>query len=327
MFRTIFKIVCVLVILAGAFAAGRVYQYRASSQPVRLKLSKALPRAFVGLISAHGRVRDCADATSSEREILQQVASLYEANADDPNMLSLQIGLEKFLGHDLYRGPAGKGVFVCAPEDIYRGVGDFLSSKGFKGRLVEYQLNLAAKLPNPGKLIIGQVGNFAFNPTQQESAIVKGEDIRPAARMVLATFGKEANAFSEQAYKEMSADDSLGTGAAQVAAATGHPGTLDRIQSLMEGLLSSVPPEKPIPYEMKFRLYELAYAIYFTGPEAKNHLAPIRNLMARKVQSWAPPFGMLELPPTSLCDLVARIEDGAMNAYPICTDPKKVIDH
>lgn len=336
MLRATFKIVCMLIALAMAFAAGRIYQasygggpaYQASaSRQPQWKLSKALPFSVVGSLAAHGRVRDCVEANTLEQAILEQAASLYESIVDDPNMLSIRIGLEKFFGHDLYRGANGKGVFVCPPEHVYRRLGDLLSSRGFKGRLVEYQLNLASKLPNPNGLIINAVGSSAFNPGRQESETFRLEDIRPTARMVLATFGKEAAAFSDHAYKEMSAVDSLGTGAAQVAAATGHPGALDRIKSMMEMLLSSVPPEKPVPHEMKFRLYELSYALFFAGPEAKSYLAPIKELMRRKVQSWAPPFGMLELSPTRLCDLVARIEgDEALKAYPFCIDPKRVLD-
>ena len=111
------------------------------------------------------------------------------------------------------------------------------------------------------------------------------------------------------------------------AAATGHAGALDRIKSMMEELLASVPRDKPIPYDTKLRLYELSYAIFFAGAQADDYVSPINELMRRKVASRAPPFGMIEHAPTRLCDLVARLEgQSALQAYPFCTDPQRTLD-
>jgi hypothetical protein len=55
------------------------------------------------------------------------------------------------------------------------------------------------------------------------------------------------------------------------------------------------------------RLYELAYAIAMGGRAAQAYAGPIYELLGRKVESWAPRFGMLELPPTRMCPVLEYI--------------------
>ncbi len=125
--------------------------------------------------------------------------------------------------------------------------------------------------------------------------------------------------------KQMSANDSLGTSAAQIAAAASHPLALDRIERMMADTLSALPKDSIVPWKTKRRLYELAYAFALVGERGKLHLAPLRQLMTMKVQSWAPPFGMIENPPKRICDLLTYIVGASSaddQAYPYCADDK-----
>src|SRR5262249_38953438 len=144
--------------------------------------------------------------------------------AEQKNVLGLDIGAQKFLSVGLNRAGSVRPVPVCPPQDIYGRVSDTLTaSRGLKGRLAEYQLEMISKFPRQNEYIVDAVANSAFNEKAQESEIFKNQDIRPFARAVLAGFGKQASKYSAAAYDKMSSGDSLGTGAAQVAAATGHP--------------------------------------------------------------------------------------------------------
>jgi hypothetical protein len=92
---------------------------------------------------------------------------------------------------------------------------------------------------------------------------------------------------------------------------------------MMEEILKSIPQDRTIPRNTRNRLYELAYAIYFSGEDAKKHAAPIRELMTRRVQSWAPPFGMVDLYPKRMCEVLKRIEGpDSINEYRFCVDDR-----
>jgi hypothetical protein len=128
------------------------------------------------------------------------------------------------------------------------------------------------------------------------------------ARATLASLGHAAaRPYADQAFRLISGDDALGTGAAQVAVASGHPGALELVEKLMAEALASVPFGRAVPWHTRNRLYELAYALALGGDEARLHAVPLRQLMEREVQSWAPPFGMIELPPKRMCSVLAKI--------------------
>ena len=84
----------------------------------------------------------------------------------------------------------------------------------------------------------------------------------------------------------MSAEDAMGTGAAQVAVAAGYPDALERTEKLMLMRLAALQDILVVSWHTKHRLYELAYAISFSGEAAKQHLEPIKILMRKKVESW-----------------------------------------
>jgi hypothetical protein len=94
----------------------------------------------------------------------------------------------------------------------------------------------------------------------------------------------------------------------------------------MDELLSATPEDEAIPFHTVARLRELSYAIYFAGPRGKEYTAPIHGIMRRKIESWAPPFGMLDIDPDELCGLLASIEgDAATEPYKFCTGQKRPI--
>jgi hypothetical protein len=151
------------------------------------------------------------------------------------------------------------------------------------------------------------VARTAFHPYAIETEYPETkQDIRSFARTTLAGFGGAAASWADMAFQAISADDALGTSAAQVAVAGGHPQALDRVQGLFTDLLAAY-SDDPIPLRVRDRLYELAYAIAMGGRAAQTHAGPIHELLGRKVESWAPPFGMLELPPRRMCRVLEYI--------------------
>lgn len=297
-----------------AFAAGWYLSFKSQqrSQPP-LELADALPVL---------RARHCVPATETERAIFEHALTSLEISGKNRGVLWLGIGAQRFLGGYLYRGETGKSVAVCPPPDIYARASDLLTEyKGFSARLADYQFELATKLPHRSDYLVDAIGNSAFNASRQPSEIFPRKDMRPYARMVLAGFGPKAAKYSDTALKEMSTKDSLGTSAAQVAAAAGHPEALPRIRSMMKELLHGVPNNKAIPWHTRNRLYELAYAIRFAGDRGKEFTEPLRELMSRKVQSWAPPFGMVELNPKQMCEVLEAIEGkAAIRGFGYCAD-------
>lgn len=69
----------------------------------------------------------------------------------------------------------------------------------------------------------------------------------------------------------------MGTGAAQIAAAGRHPDALRKIDLLMREILDRSGADKPIAWQNRNRLYELAYGLAFGGDEALNHISPLEE--------------------------------------------------
>jgi hypothetical protein len=75
----------------------------------------------------------------------------------------------------------------------------------------------------------------------------------------------------------------------------------------MEQLISAIPRDKLVPRLTRNRLYELAFALGMAGEGAQPYAAPFLELLDRRVESWAPPFGMIGLPPARMCPVAQRI--------------------
>jgi hypothetical protein len=222
---------------------------------------------------------------------------------------TMHIAAVKHFGRDRYRREGDKEVLVCAPEELHPRLAELMLSRGVfsRGYLHANELRLAAALGPRDQRIVEAVARTAFRPFAIETEYPETKrDIRSLARTILAEFGPAAAPWSETAFRAISADDALGTSAAQVAVAGGHPQALDRVHDLFTDVLAAY-PDDPIPLRVRDRLYELAYAIAMGGRRAREHAGPIDQLLGRKVESWALPFGMLELPPTRMCRVLERI--------------------
>lgn len=314
------KIVWITVVALIAFVMGWATQFLPMSAAQRgnpkWELSDAVPDWIFQ--------RDtCVGPDEQERKIFEAAVSILELD-DGTRAGYLELGAKRFLSAGIYRRHEKTAAFVCLPDDLYERVSNSAPlQREIKHRVVEDELRLFMRLPKLNPHIIHAIGRTAFNEYPQQSEHFRDRDMRPYARTVLAGTGQRAADFSATAFQQMSTADSLGTGAAQVAAATGHPDALPRIKKMMEDLLSSVPTGKAVPRSVRNRLYELSYAIYFSGEGAKDHTAPIKAIMTRTVQSWAPPFGMVELKPKRMCRLLERIEGpGSIQGYDFCLDSK-----
>lgn len=306
------RAVLLVFAVGGAFALGWSARGPTTVQPTRL--ADALP-----IWRTTGA---CLQPDENEAAILELAVRSLEIAAD---FSPLSIGAQRTLGNGLYRRSGTTTSPICKPPSLLERTSEALTAKrGLSARLVEYQIKLAAKLPRPSRYVIEQIARSAFSPLLQESDIFPGEDIRPLSRTALAGFGRAASDWAEIGYEQMSGNDSLGTGAAQVAVAAGHPLALSRVERTMRELLSSVPEGQVVPRSIKLRLYELGYALGLAGREAAPHVGPLQDLMRRKVQSWAPPFGTIELSPKRACWLLALVnvdQAAAFAPFSYCSDP------
>lgn len=269
-------------------------------------------------------VRPCIPPDEAERQIYIESAALLERLAVQGNILWLGIGIEKFLASGIYRPEEdSKGYIpVCAPDGLYKRVGRALTLGEFpSGRLVEYNLKLLGKIPDPSDYIVDLVAGSAFSPEPQQSEVFREQDLRPFARWVLGSYRHRAQRYAERAIAEMGSENSLQTGAAQIAATSGRSDVLARVEALMWDRLNIISGETAVPYSTRNRLYELAYALVFSGEAAKPFTSALKELMRRKVESVAPPFGMIALLPKRMCPLLAEIEGAdALDPFPYCTD-------
>jgi hypothetical protein len=166
------------------------------------------------------------------------------------------------------------------------------------------RLAVAQQLGPRDPKIIEDVARAAFHsaPLDHQGST----DIRPHARAVLASFGAAAAPWREPALKLMNSEDSLGTGAAQVAAASRDPAAVSAVAGLLsQGLKAG--PGKVIKRERAQRLVELGYALGAAGETAQPWVGSLIELLNRDVESLAPPFGVIERPPNEICRALNRI--------------------
>jgi hypothetical protein len=308
MLAAVFLLGCI-----GGLLTGLTWQQKERANG-KYALADALPHYSRG---------SCADPTAAELKKFENIVDALELFANQFSPMT--IGAMKSAAHGIYRTD-GSHLRVCPPDDFFARIGDTLarSPKLYSGhRLAEYELALFAQLPVHHPAIVEEVAKAAFAPEPQLGEVFREADIRPAARVTLAIMGPAARAYSDKTWDEMSSADSMGTSAAQISVATGHPGALARIASLAQAELDKVPSDKVIPWNTKNRLYELAYALTLGGEEARDHLAPFREMLSRKVESFAPPFGMLEFEPERLCFLLRPLDGGKSEPianHPACRD-------
>jgi hypothetical protein len=290
-----------------------------SSHPPAVKL-----RYTEALVSTNRNPHSnsCVAADPGEQELLElSAAAIEHGTISEPN--ALDIGAQRLLGHGLYRRVGNEYYPVCVSNQIVERVSQaFAKRHGMGGgRLVEYQLALAASLPHPDDSVVDAVARVAFADSAQQSEVFNDLDIRPYARAVLASFGDASRKYSAVAFREMSDASPMGTGAAQVAAAAGHPDVLPWVKKRIDKKLSSISARKAIPWEQRNRLYELAWAIAYAGESGRKYAPSIEAIMHRQVESKAFPFGMIPLNPKLLCRALERTSGRrALERYSYCTD-------
>jgi hypothetical protein len=217
------------------------------------------------------------------------------------------IGASRYFSQPQIRGTGTDAREICPPANLYPRLSELLVRKRyFDGAyLFHDEVGLARATGARDPKIVDATGRTAFH----EAPIIGDDplkrDVRPLARTVLAEFGAASAAYRERAFAEMSADTAMGTSAAQLAVAAGHPGALERTKALMTDTLDR--HKDPIPRNVRDRLFELAYALAFAGQQAVPFMDPVYAMLDRRVESWAPPFGMIDLEPATLCLVLLRV--------------------
>ncbi|KSB87578.1 hypothetical protein AS593_19455 [Caulobacter vibrioides] len=312
---------------AGWLGQGRLTAARQADEERRLAELNQSHRA--GRWPAWLERAPCRPKTEAEQAQSQLALNVLETFDVDEN--PMQRAAVQHFGHrwSQRRGerPEDEASEPCPPplEMVDRVAAAAVRARIFsRPFLYEDSLALAEQLGPRDPAIVQAVARSAFSDSEIPADLPR-TDIRPYARLVLAQMGSaEVQPWKARALAQMSAKDQMGTGAAQVAAASGDPAALARVEALMNGLLAGVPNNKPVPRDTRDRLYELAFGLGMVGEIAQPYAAPVEALLSRQVESWAPPFGMIERDPVTLCLAARRIGGkvaAAADAKSFCKAP------
>jgi hypothetical protein len=293
-----------LVVGVGAFAAGWVTNESARRANSRLDNSEVgMTRA--PLWATPGRCREASAEEQHQHRLALEVLEVFDTDW----LNALQTGAVRHFAHPWRQRIGGpRESFPCPPIELH----DAVTRAAIKAKvfarpfLYEDGISLAEQLGPRDPQIVDAVARTAFHEILIPDDPF-GTDLRPYARLVLAEFGSPAKKWAGQALAQLSANDQLGTGAAQIAVAGGEPRALPAVQNLMAHILTITPVGKPIPRKSRNQLYELAFALGMAGEDAQPYGAPLIQLLDRTVESWAPPFGMVHLQPARMCAVAEHI--------------------
>lgn len=254
--------------------------------------------------------RPCRPPSAAERrqnELALEVLRIFDAGPLQP-MRSAAVdhfGLTYNQNRDAFS--RSKAPPPCPPTDLIPQAGEAALHDGvYAGQLLSPgALALAEQLGPAAPGIVKSVAATAFRDIPIEDP--PWGDIRPYARTVLAGFGSAARPWAAMAYGQISTKDALGGTAAQVSVGGGDPRALRRVRSLMANLLAATPANRPVPLTATERLYELAYALGMAGPGAQPYADPLIALLERNVETLAPPFGVIDVPPKEMCPVARHI--------------------
>ncbi len=310
------------LILLASLAAGLASCNMQYSKPAKAEQDFVEPEPIWVL---RAKRPPCLEPTSQEVEQAAHALRSFELNR---RATPMTIGATSYFSRLRYRRIEGeRSREVCPPYDLYPRLAELLVNQNYFGGayIFKDELGIARMMGPRDPAIVDAVARTAFNPHPIMEDDVLKRDIRPLARSVLAEFGSAASAYGQQAFDQMSGDTALGTGAAQIAVAAGHPGALARTEELMDEILGQFPDT--IPRDSRNRIFELAYALAFAGPQARDHLDPVLDILDRRVESWAPPYGMVELEPVAMCLVLERVggpEAEARLSEPPCNTERRV---
>jgi hypothetical protein len=247
----------------------------------------------------------CEAMNEQERSYSALATKIYKETSG-PSWIA--VGVVKFFGHLQYRHDGKNYLRLCPPVDLIPEVAKVAIARNtFAAQhLFVDEIRLARFIGPRDPAIVRAVARTAFHqyPIYAAPPELK-EDIRPLARVVLSEFGNAASEWSEKAYSEMGTDNPLQLTATDIAIATGYPGALQRVVGWMNEILKRNPDM--IPRTERNIFYHLAYALAGLGADARDSIGPVLKIMNRKVQSWAPPFGMILLPPRRMCRVLRLI--------------------
>lgn len=179
-----------------------------------------------------------------------------------------------------------------------------VSADAWRGLVGKSKLHLAFQLGPRDPVIVESVGRHAFFERPIQEHIF--EDTRVLARSVLASYGTQARPWLGEAMRQMSADDSLGTSAAQVAAASGDPRAIRQVAALLRRTVDAEPQDQAISIKAGGRITELAFALGAAREHARPYTPLVIELLDRDFTIGSH-FGALELAPTSMCRVLSAI--------------------
>lgn len=263
-------------------------------------------------------IKACLPYNEEEKAKLDIVLTTLEAFHGEGWM---NIGAQKFLARGLYRKDGKYFERVCTPVNYYQKAAAIIDKNNLihKYHPDRNTIRLINKLSYVNSDALRMLEGIGLGDVPLYTDVLH-QDLRPYILYTLAGKTEKGAPYAQRAFVKMSYSNAIGTGAAQVAVAGGHPEALERVEEMMNEILEQYNIDDTIPYNIKFRLYELAYAIYFGGEKAHDHMTPIYLLMKHKVQSHALQFGLVDLNPTRMCDLLKLMgnpekQDGEHFAY------------
>lgn len=197
------------------------------------------------------------------------------------------------------------GEHFCVSEDDLAETARLTVEAGaWRGLVGMSHLTLAFRLGPRDPAIVDAVAATAFVDRPIEDGPYS--DIRPRARAVLASFGTSAAPWRDQAMAGIAEKGSLGTSAAQVAAASGDPAAVAEVARRLQVAIDAEPSNKAIGVKAGERIRELAFALGAAREQARPRVPMLVALLNRDFTIGSH-FGALELAPTSLCRVLRAI--------------------
>lgn len=246
--------------------------------------------------------RPCVAATPMQE---RRVALALEVLGSFSRHASIYDGAVDVFGHPRDAEAFGPGDIYCVSDADKDQVARLtVGADAWRGLVGMSKLKLAFQLGPRDPVIVQSVGRHAFADRPIEESIF--QDTRVLARSVLASFGTEARPWLTQAMRQLSAKDSLGTSAAQVAAASGDPKAIRRVADVLRGAVDAEPKGQAISIEAGARITELAFALGAAREHARPYTPMIIELLNRDFTIGSH-FGPLELAPTSMCRVLSAI--------------------
>jgi len=238
-----------------------------------------------------------------------------------PRHAAIYQGAIDVFGRPIDADPLPPREVYCVSEADRNAVASLtVEADAWRGLVGRSYLDLAFQLGPRHPAIVESVGRHAF----EGRPIAEGpvEDTRVLARSVLASFGPAARPWRDVALAQMSSEDSLGTSAAQVAAASGDADAIRQVVDLLLQAIAAEPADEAISITATPRITELAFAVGAAREHARPYVSVIVGLLNREFTIGSH-FGALELTPTSMCRVLSAIggeEAEAALKGPRCQD-------